>query len=134
MIARANIGRAGLGGVVEIRTGRALESLPVLARESRAPFDLTFIDADKVNTPEYFAAALDMSHPGSLIIVDNVIRDGAVADAATTDASVRGMRRFFDVLKSEPRVSATAVQTVGVKGYDGFAVALVRDSAAPAAD
>ncbi len=130
-IARANIGRAGLGGVVEIRTGRALESLPVLARESRAPFDLTFIDADKVSTPEYFAAALDMSHPGSLIIVDNVIRNGAVADAATTDASVRGMRRFFDVLKSEPRVSATAVQTVGGKGYDGFAVALVLDSARP---
>ena len=75
-----------------------------------------------------------MSRPGSLIIVDNVIRNGAVADAATTDASVRGMRRFFDVLKSEPRVSATAVQTVGGKGYDGFAVALVLDSAAPAAD
>src|SRR4051794_1994211 len=95
-IARANIGRAGLGGVVEIRTGRALESLPVLARESRARFDLTFIDADKASTPEYFAAALDMSRPGSLIIVDNVIRNGAVADAATTDANVRGMRRFFE--------------------------------------
>jgi predicted O-methyltransferase YrrM len=130
-VARANIGRAGLAGVVEIRAGRALDSLPVLARESRTPFDLTFIDADKVNTPEYFISALSMSRPGSLIIVDNVVRNGAVADASTTDASVRGMRRFFDLLKSEPRVSATAVQTVGGKGYDGFAIALVVESAAP---
>jgi len=129
-VARANIGRAGLAAVVEIRVGRALDSLPVLARESRAPFDLTFIDADKVNTPEYFLSALGMSRPGSVIIVDNVVRNGAVADASTTDASVRGMRRFFELLKSEPRVTATAVQTVGGKGYDGFAVALVVDPAA----
>ena len=130
-VARANIGRAGLANVVEIRVGRALDSLPVLARESRTAFDLTFIDADKVNTPEYFISALGMSRPGSLIIVDNVVRNGAVTDGATTDASVQGMRRFFDLLKSERRVSATAVQTVGAKGYDGFAIALVVDSAAP---
>jgi predicted O-methyltransferase YrrM len=130
-IARTNIGRAGLSDIVEIRVGRALDLLPGLARESRTPFDLTFIDADKVNTPEYFVAALNMSRAGSLIVIDNVVRNGAVADASTTDASVRGMRRLFDLLKSEPRVSATAVQTVGAKGYDGFAMALVREAAAP---
>ena len=124
-IARANISRAGLDGIVEIRVGRALDSLPVLAAESRPPFDLIFIDADKVSTPEYFAWALTLSRPGTLIIVDNVVRNGAVADAETSDASVQGMRRFFEVVKREPRVSATAVQTVGAKGYDGFAVVLV---------
>jgi predicted O-methyltransferase YrrM len=124
-VARANIARAGLDGVVQIRIGIALESLPAIAAESRSPFDFIFIDADKVNTPEYFAWALRMSRPGSLIVVDNVVREGAVADAATPDPSVQGMRRFFDVLKREPRVTATAVQTVGAKGYDGFAVVLV---------
>ena len=124
-VARANIARAGLDDVVEIRIGIALESLPAIAAESRSPFDFIFIDADKVNTPEYFAWALRMSRPGSLIVVDNVVRDGAVADAATPDPSVQGMRRFFDVLKRERRVTATAVQTVGAKGYDGFAVVLV---------
>jgi predicted O-methyltransferase YrrM len=124
-VARANIARAGLDNVVEIRMGKALESLPSIAAESRSPFDCIFIDADKVSTSEYFAWALRMSRPGSLIIVDNVVRDGAVADGATSDASVQGMRRFFDALKREPRVTATAVQTVGAKGYDGFAVVLV---------
>ncbi|HMF59407.1 MAG TPA: O-methyltransferase, partial [Vicinamibacterales bacterium] len=124
-VARANIARAGLDEVVQIRIGIALESLPAIAAESRSPFDFIFIDADKVNTPEYFAWALRMSRPGSLIVVDNVVREGAVADAATPDPSVQGMRRFFDVLKREPRVTATAVQTVGAKGYDGFAVVLV---------
>jgi predicted O-methyltransferase YrrM len=124
-VARANIARAGLDDVVEIRIGIALESLPAIAAESRSPFDFIFIDADKVNTPEYFAWALRMSRPGSLIVVDNVVREGAVADAATPDPSVQGMRRFFDVLKREPRLTATAVQTVGAKGYDGFAVVLV---------
>ncbi len=127
-VARANIGRAGLDDVVEIRMGKALESLPAIAAESSPPFDFVFIDADKVNTPEYFAWALKMSRPGSLIIVDNVVRDGAVADPATSDANVQGMRRFFDGLKREPRVTATAVQTVGAKGYDGFAVVLVGDA------
>ena len=124
-IARANIARAGLAGVVDIRIGRALDSLPALARESRTPFDLTFIDADKVNTPEYFRRALDMSRPGSLIIVDNVVRNGAVVDSTSSDPSVQAMRTFFDVLQHEPRVTATAVQTVGGKGYDGFAVVRV---------
>jgi predicted O-methyltransferase YrrM len=127
-VARANIARAGLDDLVEIRVGRALESLPAIAAESRSPFDFVFIDADKVHTPEYFGWALKMSRPGSLIIVDNVVRDGAVADAATPDASVQGMRRFFDVLKREPRVTATAVQTVGAKGYDGFAIVEVGET------
>jgi predicted O-methyltransferase YrrM len=127
-IARANIARAGLDNVVEIRIGKALESLPAIAAESRSPFDFIFIDADKVNTPEYFGWALKMSRPGGLIIVDNVVRDGAVADAATSDASVQGMQRFFDGLKREARVTATAVQTVGAKGYDGFAVVLVGEA------
>jgi predicted O-methyltransferase YrrM len=128
-VARANIARAGLDSVVEIRLGRALDTLAALAAERLQPFDVAFIDADKVNTAEYFAFALKMSRPGSLIIVDNVIRNGAVADAATTDASVQGMRRFFQVLKQESRVSATAVQTVGAKGYDGLAIVTVLQSA-----
>jgi predicted O-methyltransferase YrrM len=127
-IARANIARAGLDNVVEIRIGIALESLPAIAAESHSPFDFIFIDADKVNTPEYFGWALRMSRAGTLIVVDNVVRDGAVADTATFDPSVRGMRRFFEVLKREPRVTATAVQTVGAKGYDGFAVVLVGET------
>ena len=128
-VGRTNIERAGLEAIVEIRLGPALTSLPALAAESRPPFDLVFIDADKVNTPEYFGWALKMCRPGSLIIVDNVVRNGAVADAATSDASVQGMRRFFDVVSREPRVSATAVQTVGAKGYDGFAVVMVEGPA-----
>jgi predicted O-methyltransferase YrrM len=124
-VARGNITRAGLDGLVNLRVGRASESLPALAAEGRPPFDLTFIDADKVSTTEYFNWALKMSRPGSLIVVDNVVRNGAVADPASSDASVQAMRRFFDVLKDEPRVTATAVQTVGGKGYDGFAVAMV---------
>jgi predicted O-methyltransferase YrrM len=130
-VARANITRAGLDTIVEIRLGPALTSLPALAAESRPPFDLVFIDADKVNTAEYFMWALRMSRPGSLIVVDNVVRNGAIADAATSDPSVQGMQRFFDLLRSEPRVSATAVQTVGTKGYDGFAVVLVEGAAVP---
>ncbi len=124
-VAKANIARAGLDAVVEMRLGPALTSLPTLASEGRAPFDLVFIDADKVNTPGYFDWALKMTRPGSLIIVDNVVRAGAITEAETSDASVQGMRRFFDLIKGESRVSATAVQTVGAKGYDGFAVVMV---------
>jgi predicted O-methyltransferase YrrM len=124
-VARANIARAGLAGVVELRLGRALDTLPQLAAEGRGPFDLIFIDADKPSIPEYFAWALKLSRRGSLIIVDNVVRNGAVADAATVDPAVRGVRRFNELLAAEPRVSATAIQTVGIKGYDGFALALV---------
>jgi predicted O-methyltransferase YrrM len=124
-VARANIARAGLAGVVEVRVAPALESLGQLAAERRGPFDLTFIDADKPSNPDYFRRALELSRPGSLIIVDNVVRNGAVVDAANTDASVLGVRRLNELIAAEPRVSATAIQTVGSKGYDGFAVALV---------
>jgi predicted O-methyltransferase YrrM len=124
-VALGNIARAGLAESVDLRVGRALDLLPVIAAEEHPPFDLTFVDADKVNTPEYFKWALQLSRPGSLIVVDNVIRKGAIVDAASDDVSVQGMRRFFDVLAAEPRVSATALQTVGAKGYDGFAIALV---------
>jgi predicted O-methyltransferase YrrM len=124
-IARANLEHAGVGHLVDLRVGPALDVLPQLDRAGAGPFDLTFIDADKPNTPDYFEWALRLSRPGSLIVADNVVRDGAVADAATTDPSVRGMRRLLDRIAAEPRVSATVVQTVGAKGYDGFAMALV---------
>ena len=124
-VARENIARAGLNNVVDLRVGRALDTLPQLEAEGRGPFDLTFIDADKPNTPEYFQWALKLSRPGSLIVVDNVVRKGAVTDAESDDPSVRGMRRFLEMLAAESRVSATAIQTVGSKGYDGFAIALV---------
>jgi predicted O-methyltransferase YrrM len=120
-VARANIARAGLTDVVELRLGLALETLPQLAAEGRGPFDLIFIDADKPSIPEYFAWALKLSRRGSLIIV----RKGAVIDAASDDPSVQGVRRFNELLAAERRVSATAIQTVGSKGYDGFAIALV---------
>ncbi len=124
-VARANIKRAGLSKVVEIRFGRAQETLPQLLRQHLGPFDLTFIDADKTGYPEYFIWALKLSHPGSLIIADNVVRDGAVANPRSKDPNVRAIRRFNKLLAAEPRVSATAIQTVGSKGYDGFAIALV---------
>ena len=124
-VARANIAGAGLADVVEVRLGRALETLPRLAAEGRGPFDLIFIDADKPSTPDYFAWALKLARRGSLIVVDNVVRGGAVIDAASDDAGVRGVRRFNELLAAEPRVSATAIQTVGSKGYDGLVIALV---------
>jgi len=124
-VAEANIANAGLAEVVEVRVGAALETLPKLAEDGHGPFDLTFIDADKENVPEYFRWALELSHPGSVVIVDNVVRGGAVSDAAATDPDVRGIRRFIELLAAEPRVSATAVQTVGVKGWDGFAIARI---------
>jgi predicted O-methyltransferase YrrM len=124
-IARENIARAGLAEIVDLRLGRALESLPVVADEGRGPFDLIFIDADKKNNWEYFVWALKLSRRGSVIIVDNVVRDGAVLDASSTDSDIRGIRRFTEMLARETRVSATALQTVGSKGYDGFAIALV---------
>jgi predicted O-methyltransferase YrrM len=124
-IARGNIARAGLAQLVEVRLGPALDSLPQLAAEGRAPFDLIFIDADKPNTPDYFKWALKLSRTGSVIIVDNVVRDGAVVDSANRDANVQGMRRLFALMAAETHVSATALQTVGAKGYDGFALAQV---------
>ena len=124
-VARANIARAGLSDKVEVREGPALETLPQIAAEARAPFDLIFIDADKENNANYFNWALKLSRPGTLILIDNVIREGAVVDANSTDPMVQGVRRFNDVLTSETRVIATTIQTVGSKGYDGFTLALV---------
>jgi len=124
-VAGANLARAGLAEVVALRLGRALDILPQLAAEGRGPFDLIFIDADKPSTADYFAWALRLSQRGSLIIVDNVVRKGAVADAASEDPRVQGMRRFFNALAAEKRVSATILQTVGSKGYDGLALCLV---------
>src|SRR5262249_18682814 len=124
-VARGNIARAGLSDVVELRLGRALDTLPQLAAEGRGPFDFVFIDADKPGNADYFAWALRLSRRGSLIVVDNVVRKGAVVDADSDDPNVQGVRRFNDMLAAESRVSATAIQTVGSKGYDGFALALV---------
>jgi predicted O-methyltransferase YrrM len=124
-VARANFARAGLNHVIDLRLGKAAESLAQLAAEKRGPFDLIFIDADKPSNSEYFAWALKLSRKGSIIIVDNVVRDGEVINAESTNASVQGVRRFNTLLAAEKRVSATAIQTVGSKGYDGFAMALV---------
>jgi predicted O-methyltransferase YrrM len=124
-IARANIARAGLGGVVELRLGQAIETLPQLAAEGRGPFDFIFIDADKPGYSDYLQWALKLSRRGSLIIADNIVRKGGVIDPGRADAKVQGTRRFNELLAAEPRVSATAIQTVGQKGHDGFALALV---------
>ncbi len=133
-VAHANIARAGLADAVEVRVGPALDTLPRLAEEGRGPFDLVFIDADKPNNPAYFAWALKLTRRGSLIIIDNVVRDGKVADAASTDANVVGTRQGNVAMAGEPRVFATAIQTVGSKGYDGFAIALVTADPPAAAD
>jgi predicted O-methyltransferase YrrM len=124
-VAQLNVSRAGLQSVVEVRVGNAVETLPQLWVERRGPFDLIFIDADKQNIPTYFEWALKLSRPGTLIVVDNVVRSGAVIDADTSDLSVQGVRRFIEVLAAEPSVSGTAIQTVGTKGYDGFVIVLV---------
>jgi predicted O-methyltransferase YrrM len=124
-VARANIARAGLANLVEVRLGPALETLPRLASEGSGPFDLIFIDADKPGYPDYLRWALKLSRRGSVIIADNVVRDGEVIDPASDDPRVQGMRRFNELLAAEPRVSATEIQTVGSKGYDGFALAVV---------
>jgi predicted O-methyltransferase YrrM len=121
-VARANIARAGLSDAVEVRVGKALDTLPGLMAE--APFDFIFIDADKPNNPEYLAWAIKLSRRGSVIVADNVVRDGAVIDDERSDPSVDGVRRFNELLAAEPRVIATAIQTVGSKGYDGFAIAV----------
>jgi predicted O-methyltransferase YrrM len=119
-IAKANIARAGLSHKVEIRVGPALETLPLLVAEKRGPFDFIFVDADKKNNPGYFEWAMKLSRPGSVIVVDNVVRDGAVADLKNTDPDIVGIRRMHELVAAEPRVNATAIQTVGAKGYDGY--------------
>jgi predicted O-methyltransferase YrrM len=124
-VARKNFERAGLTAKIDLRLGRAVDTLAQLAAKGAGPFDLIFIDADKASIADYFAWALKLARVGTLIIVDNVIRKGAVIDATSTDESVRGVRRFNEALAKEKRVSATTLQTVGAKGYDGFTLALV---------
>ncbi len=124
-VAGENIANAGLADLVELREGKALELLPELAAEGLEAFDFVFIDADKCNNPQYFERALRPSHKGSLIIVDNVVRDGGVIDAESNNADIQGTRRMFEKMAAEPRVLCTVQQTVGSKGYDGFAIALV---------
>jgi predicted O-methyltransferase YrrM len=124
-VATANAERAGLAGLIKIDVGPAIESLRALVAAGGEPFDMVFIDADKESTPEYFELALELTRPGSLIVTDNVVRDGAIADPATADPRARGMRRFHELLAASTRVTATTIQTVGSKGYDGFTLAIV---------
>ncbi len=127
-VARANLDRAGIGERVEIRVGPALDALSGLEADGVGPFDLVFIDADKVNTPNYFAWALERTRPGGLIVADNVVRGGSLADGDSEDPATGAQRRLHEMVAAEPRVSATTVQTVGSKGYDGFLIALVGDA------
>lgn len=126
-IAIANFARAKLADQIELRVGPASETLAQLIAEGAAPFDFVFIDADKLNAPEYFASSMRLTHPDSVIVVDNVVRDGAVVDAASSDENVRGVRRLLQQIAADPRVTATTLQTVGIKGYDGFVIALVNE-------
>jgi len=126
-VARANIARAGLAEKVDVRVGPALESLKKLVAEKHEPFDFVFIDADKTGYPDYLTWSLKLAHRGTMIIADNVVRDGAIADAKSEDRSVQAVRRMNEMLAKEPRVSATVLQTVGTKGYDGWAIALVTE-------
>ncbi len=122
-IARRNIERAGLSETVELHVGKALDVLPTLA----GPFDLIFIDADKPNNPHYIRWALALSRPGTVIVGDNVVRGGAISDPVSEDENVRGVRKFLEIIADDPRLDATAIQTVGEKGWDGFCLAIVRE-------
>ena len=124
-VARANLARAGLGAIAEVRVGPALESLAALKNEAGAPFDFVFIDADKPNNANYLKAALGLTRPGAVIVCDNVVRDGTIADSASRDPNVAGARALFETIANEPRLSGVGLQTVGAKGWDGFAIALV---------
>jgi predicted O-methyltransferase YrrM len=124
-VSQQNIEHAGLADRVEIIQGAALDTLPTLANDKRAPFDFVFIDADKQNNPNYVEWALKLTRPGSIIIVDNVVRGGTLAETASDDPNVQGARALFDLIEKEPRLDATALQTVGIKGYDGLVIALV---------
>ena len=126
-VARGNVARAGLADKVEIRVGKALDTLPELAAEGLGPFDFIFIDADKGNYPGYLEWAVNLSHPGTHIIGDNVVRDGKIIDADDPDPSIQGVRRMNEIIAVDPRLTATAIQTVGSKGYDGFMIAIVRE-------
>jgi predicted O-methyltransferase YrrM len=124
-VARANLERAGLADIVRLRTGPALATLQRLLEEDAGPFDLIFIDADKPGNPDYLEWSLELSRTGTVIVADNVVRNGDVTDDQSEDASVLGVRRFTELVAAEPRLTATAIQTVGSKGYDGFAIAIV---------
>jgi predicted O-methyltransferase YrrM len=124
-VARKNFARAGLSESIDLRLGRAIETLPKLAAEQ--PFDLIFIDADKQSTADYFTWAMKLARSGGLIVVDNVVRKGKITETDSTDADVKGIQRFTELLAKEKRASATVVQTVGVKGYDGFVLAVVAE-------
>ena len=124
-VARANIARAGVADKVEVRLGKALDALPRIEAEQIGPFDFTFIDADKESYPQYLTWAMKLSRPGSVIVADNIVREGQVVDAGSRDTNVQGVRRFNAKLAAETRVVATAFQVVGSKGYDGFAIAVV---------
>lgn len=126
-VARANLKSAGLAQKAQVRVGRAADSLAALAQERPEPFDLVFIDADKPSNADYLAWALRLSRPGTVIVVDNVVRGGGVVDPDSGDTSVQGVRRLVDMIEAEPRLTATAIQTTGVKGYDGFILALVEN-------
>jgi predicted O-methyltransferase YrrM len=126
-VARENLEQAGLAASVDLRVGPALDTLPQLEAESAGPFDLVFIDADKVHTPDYFVWALDHTRPGALIVADNVVRGGTLAEADSDDATILAQRRLHEALAGDPRVSATTIQTVGVKGYDGLTLGLVAE-------
>ncbi len=131
-VARANLAHAGLAAIVQVRVGEALQTLPELLADGAGPFDLIFIDADKQNNPGYLEWSLRLSRPGSVIVADNVVRAGAILDPDASDprlgdGGLQGVRRFYELLAAEPRVTATAIQTVGAKGHDGFVLALVAD-------
>jgi predicted O-methyltransferase YrrM len=124
-VARRNFAGAGVESKVELRLGKALDTLPKVASDGRGPFDMFFIDANKSNMPEYFEWSLKLARKGSVIIADNVVREGAVLDAKSKDADMQGIRRFLEMVGNEKRVSGTALQTVSTKNYDGFALVLV---------
>jgi len=124
-VARRNFAGAGVESKVELRLGKALDTLPQVASDGRGPFDMFFIDANKSNMPEYFEWSLKLARKGSVIIADNVVREGAVLDAKSKDADIQGIRRFLEMVGNEKRVSGTALQTVSTKNYDGFALAFV---------
>jgi predicted O-methyltransferase YrrM len=125
-VARANIEQAGLAQMVEVRIGNALETLPQLFNEKAGPFDFIFIDADKPNNPAYLDWALKLSEPGTVIVCDNVVRDGKVIEANSTESDIQGVRRYIEMCSQNPRLSSTAIQTVGAKGYDGFSISIVQ--------
>jgi predicted O-methyltransferase YrrM len=127
-VARSNLDRAGVGDRVEIRIGPAAENLAALADADPEPFDLVFIDADKKSNTLYFDYAVRLGRPGTVIVVDNVVRSGRVADSASGNESIAGVHQLVDALAARNGVDATAIQTVGTKGYDGFILALVRDN------